>query len=166
MPRSITDYNESTNLQIDMIHDVFIDRFEELNIIGKLNVCREHSGGLLGYITVSVLDIDILILRTGQDKYCIRYLNTYNVSTDESELNSHCQKVFREALDSDSFDSFSMFPVEMDCGRGLYGQTNAYQLEVSVESEINSISIWGFTQYIFEIWKDLYKLLRLMGRSL
>ena len=77
----------------------------------------EHSGGLLGYITVSVLDIDILILRTGQDKYCIRYLNTYNVSTDESELNSHCQKVFREALDSDSFDSFSMFPVEMYCGR-------------------------------------------------
>ena len=109
MPRSITDYNESTNLQIDMIHDVFIDRFEELNIIGKLNVCREHSGGLLGYITVSVLDIDILILRTGQDKYCIRYLNTYNVSTDESELNSHCQKVFREALDSDSFDSLVVF---------------------------------------------------------
>lgn len=149
-----------------MIHDVFIDEFEELNIVGELNIYPEHTEEHLGYISVLVSDIKILIFRIDEDKYCIRYLNSYNVSTDESELNAHCQRVFYEALESDSFHYFKRFPVEMYCGRGLYGQTNQYMLEVSVESIISSLSIGGFTYHILEIWKDLFKLMRIMGRSL
>ena len=166
-PLVLSNYHESSNIKIDMIHDVFINRFKELNIKGEVYAEREHVRGLLGHLIVVVSDIRINIMRIDENKYCIQYINNYELPDhEESQLNTHFENIFDEVIKSASFDSFNVFPLKLYCGRGLYGQTTDYQMELSIESEINSISMWGFTQYIFEIWKDLTKFASIMERSL
>lgn len=166
-PLVLSNYHESSNIKIDMIHDVFINRFKELNIKGEVYAEREHVRGLLGHLIVVVSDIRINIMRIDENKYCIQYVNNYELPDhEESQLNTHFENIFDEVINSASFDSFNVFPLKLYCGRGLYGQTTDYQMELSIESEINSISMWGFTQYIFEIWKDLTKFASIMERSL
>ena len=165
-PLVLSNYHESSNIKIDMIHDVFINRFKELNIKGEVYAEREHVRELLGHLIVVVSDIRINIMRIDENKYCIQYVNNYELPDyEESQLNTHFENIFEEVINSTSFDSFDVFPLKLYCGRGLYGQTTDYQMELSIETEINSISMWGFTQYIFEIWKDLTKFVSIMERS-
>ena len=150
-----------------MIHDLFINKFKELNIKGEVYAEREHVSGLLGHLIVVVSNIRINIMRIDENKYCIQYVNTYKLPDhEEYQLNIHFGNIFDKVMNSDSFDSFNIFPLKLYFGRGLYGQTTDYQMELSIESEINSISMWGFTQSIFEIWKDLNKFATNMERSL
>ena len=166
---SILDYENSPNHKIDMLHDLFRKRFYEQNITGTINAEKNHTNGTLGFLQVLVNDIQIDIARMGENEFRIfinAELNPADFNLTDDGLDSYFDEVVDHVIHTHTFETMNMF--EFKQHRGSYPNENGgkkYICGFFVDYNYQAFSIWGFANYVFEIWKDLHKLIGAIKQS-
>ncbi len=152
------DYYKLINMKMDITHNVFIDKFKELNIDGKLYGEKDSIKGILENFKVVVSGISIHIIKVDKNKYLVQYLKKYSFpNSDDNKINIRIKNVFDDIKKSHLFDSFILNPLDCQIDKFLDGKSSEYMVEFNAEYIMNSESRWRFSQKIFKAWGDLNK---------
>jgi hypothetical protein len=142
--RTISDYTSKTHMIYDVIKDSLLSTDE-------IKYSDDANGSKVNYIQIKCKEIITYIVEMPDNNYTFKYIEQYN-------LNNLSQvEQFKKAV-NDIFEHVCRInpSIGQRYSIELHGthDRNSFYVEFLLREQISSLSMWGFTQLVRDVWDD------------